>query len=151
MKDFFDFSDNELREAYVEESLVADVQHDIVGLMKAKGVSRAELARRLRVSAPYVSQILGDEDANLTLRTIARVYDALGERATISSSSSSARGELETKSLKSPVGRDWSQVAPDDRWSCDFDLAKFSPAANQNDCVVVWLDAVNTRRSAARA
>lgn len=62
-----------------EDSLIADVQFTIHNLLEQKGVSRAELARRLSVSEAYVSQLFSDVTRNLTLRTIARVFKALGE------------------------------------------------------------------------
>ena len=146
MKNFFDFADVEFNEAYVEESLVAEVQYDIARMMKAKSVSRAELARRLKVSAPYVTQMLGNEDANLTLRTIARIYDALGEKAIISSQATQSTSKPVRPSLSqsASASQGWGYVAPNDPWSRDDDLGRISQQEAHNDsgCIVVWLDAV---------
>ncbi|WP_293827401.1 helix-turn-helix transcriptional regulator [uncultured Brevundimonas sp.] len=142
MQDFFDFADVEFKEAYVEESFVAEVQHEITRLMKTKGITRAELARRMSVSAPHVTQMLGDEDANLTLRTVARIFDALGEKASIGVHL--AATELETKSAYRQLSQlEWGCVVSNDRWSHDDDLGR---AQEGNGSVVVWMDAV--RRAA---
>lgn len=80
---FFDARSDEFRELYAEEAFIADLQQAIHLLMEQKGVSRAELARRIGVSGAYVTQMLGNKPQNLTARTIARVYVALGEEPCI--------------------------------------------------------------------
>jgi len=70
-----------------EDSLITQAQFAIHNLLESKGVSRAELARRLEVSDAYVSQIFKDEPRNLTLKTVARIFRALGEEAKITSDS----------------------------------------------------------------
>lgn len=141
MEDFFDFSDKEFTEVYVEESFVAEVQHEIVRLMKNKGISRAELARRMKVSAPHVSQMLGDEDANLTLRTVARIFDALDEKATIAARSVTI--SLEAQSILRPVvTTGWGCAVSNDRWSHDNELGKTQDGQN----AAVWIEAM--RRAA---
>lgn len=40
MEDFFGFTNPEFQEAYVEETFVAEVQHEIARIMKSKGMSR---------------------------------------------------------------------------------------------------------------
>lgn len=51
-------------------------------LMERRKVSRAELARRIGKSKPYVTQLLR-ASSNLTLRTLAEVAWALGARFTL--------------------------------------------------------------------
>lgn len=51
-------------------------------LMERRKVSRAELARRMERSKPYVTQLLR-APSNLTLRTLAEVAWALGARFTL--------------------------------------------------------------------
>jgi transcriptional regulator with XRE-family HTH domain len=68
-----------------EEALIADVQFAIHNFLEAKGVSRAELSRLLGVSDARISQIFHDTPKNLTLRTIARIFRALGEKARVTS------------------------------------------------------------------
>mgnify|MGYP003656588177 CR=1 FL=1 len=67
------------------ERLLVDVQADIFWLMHEKGVSQADLARELGVSKARVSQLFGDKAENLTIRTLAKIFDALGERASVHS------------------------------------------------------------------
>lgn len=45
-------------------------------LMEEKGISRAELARRMGTSAPYVTKVFAG-DANFTLETMTRIAAAL--------------------------------------------------------------------------
>lgn len=58
------------------EELRADVQYDILRSLKEAGLSQAQLAKKMGVSAAWVSQLLSDE-ANLTVESIAKVYAAL--------------------------------------------------------------------------
>lgn len=62
-----------------EETLILDAQIAIQRVLNEKGMSQAQLAKKLGVGESYVSQLLGDSARNLTLRTIARVMNALGE------------------------------------------------------------------------
>jgi transcriptional regulator with XRE-family HTH domain len=62
-----------------EETLILDVQMTVQRVLNEKGMTQAELARRLGVGESYVSQMLSDSARNLTLRTVARVMTALGE------------------------------------------------------------------------
>jgi transcriptional regulator with XRE-family HTH domain len=68
-----------------EDALIADVQFAIHNLLSEKGVNRAELAKRMDVSEAYVSQMFKDTTRNLTLKTVARIFCALGEEARITS------------------------------------------------------------------
>lgn len=142
MEDFFGFSNPEFQEAYVEETFVAEVQHEIARIMKTKGMSRAELARRMKISAPAVTQMLGDEDANLTLRTVARIFDALGEKASIGPRIELMDLVLETKSAVkriSPLG--WGCVVSNDQWSHDDELGRSQVNEGAN-AAVAWMGAV---------
>lgn len=62
-----------------EEYFVAEAQAHLSSLMDEKGITRAELARKLGVSRARVTQIFSDEAKNLTLRLLARSFLALGE------------------------------------------------------------------------
>ena len=62
-----------------EETFILDAQMIVQRTLNQKGITQAELARRLGVGESYVSQMLGDSARNLTLRTVARVMTALGE------------------------------------------------------------------------
>ena len=61
-----------------EISFVTDLQLEIEAAMDVRGVTQAELAKRLNVSEARVSQILADNGANLEARTVARIARALG-------------------------------------------------------------------------
>lgn len=60
-----------------------DFAEALFGRMEACGLTRADLARRLKVSPPYVTKVLRG-DANLTLRSLARLARAVESRARIS-------------------------------------------------------------------
>lgn len=72
---------------FAEERLIADVQYRIQKLMNLKGTTRAELARRLDVSEARVSQIFSQSPRNLTLRTVADIFNVLGEECKLTSPS----------------------------------------------------------------
>jgi len=68
-----------------EDNLIADVQFALHNLLEFKGMSRRELARKLGVSEARVSNFFHHDPRNFTLKTIARIFHALGEEAQITS------------------------------------------------------------------
>ena len=62
-----------------QEHLLLEVTEIIAELMAAQGVTKAELARRLRTTKGHVTQMLSGS-RNLTLRTLSDVFTALGYR-----------------------------------------------------------------------
>ena len=70
-------------EEFKEEFAVAEVQASLSKMMDDKGISRAELARRLNVSRARVTQIFSDEAQNFTLRLLVKSFLALGEEPVI--------------------------------------------------------------------
>ena len=65
-----------------QEELILDVTEALASALERRGVSRAELARRLNRTPGFVSQVLGG-GRNLTLRTIADIAGALSVRASL--------------------------------------------------------------------
>lgn len=65
--------------AFSEEEAVAQAAIVIAHILERDGVSQRELARRLKISEGRISQILSAE-ANLTVKTLARIGRALGYR-----------------------------------------------------------------------
>lgn len=61
------------------DALVLSVQFSLQKAMREKSISHKELAERAGVSAARVSQVLSCDQANLTLRTLAKFADAIGE------------------------------------------------------------------------
>ncbi|WP_414831675.1 hypothetical protein [Afifella sp. YEN Y35] len=82
---------SDYRRATAEQDALLDVQFAIMDILRDSGVSKEELARRLAVSKSRVSQLFSP-DANLTIRQIARVYDAL-DRVFVPTSRSVGAGE----------------------------------------------------------
>jgi DNA-binding Xre family transcriptional regulator len=74
-----------------EEGFIADVQFYIQALLNEKNVSYANLADLLGISTARVSQMFGDSAKNLTLRTVARIFAALGEECRLTNATVEAR------------------------------------------------------------
>jgi len=60
---------------YIYEKLKFDISENLARLMKQKGITKKELARRMGVSPAYVTKIFSAE--NISLKTIAKVLSAL--------------------------------------------------------------------------
>jgi plasmid maintenance system antidote protein VapI len=87
-------NDRSEAEVFAFEGLRADVQYDVLRGMQEAGISKAALAREMNVSAARVSQLL-DDDANLTLETIAKIFVALGRKPRFVSEPAEATMEAE--------------------------------------------------------
>lgn len=70
----------------VEEKFLIAAQAQIQHMLNAKKLRYRDLSKRLGVSEARVSQMFADE-ANLTIRTIARIYHVLGETPVLTSRS----------------------------------------------------------------
>lgn len=71
---------NEDREqSLAEERLVYSTQTLIQRELNKRGLKYRDLARRLGVSEARISQLMGDDAHNLTVRTLARILYRLGE------------------------------------------------------------------------
>jgi transcriptional regulator with XRE-family HTH domain len=68
--------DREFRRLLSSEALVAEASEVIARLMAEQDVSKADLARRLKKSRAWVTQLLSGK-ANMTVRTLAEVAFAL--------------------------------------------------------------------------
>ncbi len=66
-----------------EEELIADAQVYLHELLKARNLSKAELAELLGVSKAAISQLFSPDAPNLSLRKLARVAAALGTRVSV--------------------------------------------------------------------
>lgn len=76
--------DRDLIEA--EEDFVIDAQFLLQDLMSNHNITRADLARKAGVSKARLTHLF-KPDANPTLRTLARLFYALGEKPVVSSAS----------------------------------------------------------------
>ena len=65
-----------------QEDAILDVTELICEIMKDTKVSKSELAKRLGKTKGYVTQVLGG--ANMTVRTIADIFTALGRKVQFS-------------------------------------------------------------------
>jgi transcriptional regulator with XRE-family HTH domain len=67
----------EFRKELAVESLVLEASGIIAGLMEEQGVTKADLARKLSKSRPWITQLLSGK-TNMTVRTLAEVVHELG-------------------------------------------------------------------------
>jgi predicted transcriptional regulator len=158
MDQFFDLDNAEFCEAYVEEAFIADVQYEISRKMKSSGVSRAELARRLGVSAPCVTQYLGEGDGNLTLRTVARIFQALGERPIIThhpvrdlaTACAESTGRAESDLTEAAIGLQWHEVQPvrEIEWTNIDPSAREASRVSDAESNIVWFEQYHRARAA---
>lgn len=97
----------------VEEKFLFAAQADIQKLLNEKKLRYRDLSKRLGVSEARVSQMFGDE-ANLTIRTIARIYHCLGETPVLTTRATldHALGARGVDSDGEPEG-DWELLASD--------------------------------------
>lgn len=66
-------------DTYYLEGAKVDIAFELSRLMKQEGVSKAELARRLKKSRAYVTKVL-QGGANLTIESLVRIAFVLGYR-----------------------------------------------------------------------
>lgn len=111
-------------QTFAFEELRADIQYEILKALKQEGISQSDLAKRLGCSAGCVSQFL-DDDANMTLESISKVFLALGRRCVIRSEASEyACRNGEKDSGAEDVFGGWdveAGLAPADAVHFDFD------------------------------
>ncbi len=79
MDKFFGLDTRAGQEALAIEDLVFNIQLKIHQTLKDNDISQRELAERIGVSPPRVSQWLSRRGANLTLKTLARIFHALDD------------------------------------------------------------------------
>ena len=71
------------RRLFQQERLILEITELIQARLNEKKIRRADLAKALQVSRGRITQIL-DGEGNLTLRTIADVFTALGDTVNVS-------------------------------------------------------------------
>lgn len=104
------------RRIYQEERAILLVTEQVCQIMDEDGVTKADLANRLGRSRAYITQLL-DGRANMTIRTIADVFFALGRSVDISSRALTQGFEGWTSAPKShwqhqSLKIDWPRQSP---------------------------------------
>lgn len=69
---------------FAEENLRVDIQHRLQTVMNHLGVKQSDLAVRLGRSEAFISQVF-DSKMNITVRTMARIFHALGDECVVTS------------------------------------------------------------------
>ena len=94
-----------------QEEFIFEVAELICKLMKQQGVSRTELANRMGKSKGRISQLL-DGEANLTLRTLSDIFDALGHKVLVDFERTSHGKTIEVLPYRKTVPNAWKS-SPD--------------------------------------
>jgi transcriptional regulator with XRE-family HTH domain len=128
-----------------EETFVVDVQFCIQALMNEKGWTQADLAGALGVTPARVSQMLGDDD-NLTIRTVARIFAAMGEKCHLTNATIEARLTRQQKAYADEVGEATAESNKerghhDEMLELAFAETSWVVAGNDNDPFDCWLRA----------
>ena len=126
------FKDEERRLAaspeYEREMQLLAVADESHAVMKAQGVSRSELARRLDVRPSYVTKLLSG-DANMTLETLMKVSQALAGRLSVmigsywsSESTVECVPAVESDDPYHDAAESFSPVSGADLEGCEYDI-----------------------------
>lgn len=67
------------RRIEAEEDAVIDIQFILLDLMQERGMTKEQLAKAVGVSKSRISQLFGS-GANPTVKTVARIFDALDQK-----------------------------------------------------------------------
>jgi antitoxin component HigA of HigAB toxin-antitoxin module len=117
-------------EEFRQEELILETTELICKMMNQNGMSKSELATKLKKSKAHISQCLSGEQ-NLTLRTLADVFGALGYRMQVGATP-----------LDSAIGKPISRLYPIGGWS--FEKACNNPAIEVMDCAANADESDNT-------
>jgi transcriptional regulator with XRE-family HTH domain len=102
-------STREGQKVWHQERVIFETTERICELMEGNDVSRTELARRLKKSKGYITQLL-DGTSNMTLRTLSDVYLALGRAY------QSTDGPLSVSNVQPMVFRVYDDTVDWDDW-----------------------------------
>ncbi len=69
--------DKEFRKGYEEELRKITIAHDLIKLRERKKLTQAALARRMRVSQPFIAKLESGQARNYNLETLAKLAFAL--------------------------------------------------------------------------
>lgn len=89
MSTLMDFEKENEAQIY-EHYLVHALQEKICEIMNRKKVSKTDLAKRMKVTKSEVSRLLG-EGRNLSIKTVAKIFFALGEELELKTKSETKR------------------------------------------------------------
>jgi DNA-binding phage protein len=117
-------------EEFRQEELILEITELISKVMNQNAVSKTELAAKLKKSKAHVSQCLSGEQ-NLTLRTLADVFGALGYRM-----------QAGATPFDIAVNKPISRLYPIGGWS--FEKACNNPATTVLDCAANAEESENT-------
>lgn len=91
-----------------EEEFLIMAQTELQRLLNVRGMRYRDLARRMGVTEARVSKLFGDEPVNLTLRSVARMFHLLGERAVVTTGAEIERRVTEARGQAAALAGSWS-------------------------------------------
>ena len=97
-----------------EEEFLLSVQTILQKLLNDRDLRYRDLAKRLGVTEARVSQMFGDTAANLTIRSIARVFHLMGESPVLLSREELRRRLAEARGAGSEAQPRWSVSGAND-------------------------------------
>lgn len=96
-----------------EEAFLLLAQTQMQRLLNEKQLRYRDLSNRMGVSVARISQMFGDEAANLTIRTVARIFHHLGEEPVIMSRREFERAIAGYDTSLSATDTEWTMIATD--------------------------------------
>jgi transcriptional regulator with XRE-family HTH domain len=122
--------DESRRRLYERESLAFEAMELVSRLMAQKGVSRAELARRIGKSKAFVTQLLSGS-RNMTMHTLADLVFALGHWVELEAHPCDQTVEQEERAASLPADAGKGSYSGKPRWGDGVDHRARSPRASR--------------------
>jgi transcriptional regulator with XRE-family HTH domain len=113
-----------------QEMLIESATEKLLELMEREGVSKAELARRIGKSRPFITQVM-DGSRNMTLRTVADLAFALGHQLRLGEAETphALSGRIsEPKVMPADQVSGWAHDRAKRNWAAHVTPVRDSPA-----------------------
>jgi transcriptional regulator with XRE-family HTH domain len=116
----FEKASAEHRRLLEREGLFLEVTEALAGAMERENITKAQLARRLKKTKSFVSQLFGG-GRNLTLGTIADIAHAIGYRVIVGAVprepeeswlAAAFTGQFASSPWEGPIQNEWSAYLP---------------------------------------
>jgi len=116
---------------YQQERTIVEITELICRLMEEYGISRSDLAARLKKTKGYISQLL-DGDANMTVRTVSDLLTALGFQLNATASPLNVEwGAFDSELLDPLISADQIQAQAECAYNMSWDTTPVDPGCEQ--------------------
>lgn len=145
-----DCDQGELEVDVAEEEFLIMAQTELQRLLNVRGLRYRDLARRMGVTEARVSKLFGDDPANLTLRSVARMFHILGETAVVTTEAEVERRLADARGQAVALAGSWSAqgfAESLEQFGSDVEFVGRAPAAAAADAVAAcrwshrWMEA----------